>query len=794
MKDCKNCLLSEKRIKNNWNSVPGCGSKTAQLMLVAESPIKMESLQSEPMVGLYGEVLRRVLDASSIDPSILWKDNLVKCVPLNDKGVLRAAYVEEEVKKCLPYLETTINEIKPKLIVALGDASLKFLSGNRKINIKRNHGQLYKLEKYNCYLMGTFHPKVILAEYEYIKYMIQDFQKAKQFLETGEATITSTKYVFANDKQKLSEVLDQLSKQVSFSFDIETTGLNFLTDKVLCIGFSWAENSGAVIPFCNEKGEPFWDDVTLCDINHVLTNVFANESLKIAYNGSFDVLFLKRLGFKINNFAFDPMLAHHLLDENAQGMRSLKQLALLYTDMGNYDSALDDYKVANKIPKNSGMLGIPPDLLATYCAADVDCTFRLYNKFMKKLEDENLLNLFNKLTMPLCNVLIDTKYRGIKIDLEYMMSLRQKFEKQKQELEVDLHALNGGPFNIASVPQLREFLYKKLNLLPIVDKRTGQDKLTDSGELATDIEVLQELARQNKAVNILIEYRKITKYLGTFINGLEYDLDARVHTSYNIAGTTSGRLSSSDPNCQNIPRDKTIKHLFCAKDGYSLVQCDLSAAEFRAWGHYSQDQKMIADIKSNFDIHRYTASKVFNLPEDKITKEQRTAAKRVVFGLMYGQGVEATAVQNGLGITQARKVIDTFFGRYTRAKAWLEYVVVQAKQTKHLTNIFGRKRRFLGFDSPNKEVKALCERQAKNFLMQSTVADITNWAGVRLFKILSPYDSYLVLTVHDSLVYEVPDCHVDKVKDIIYAEITKPIKGYTVPIGIELKVGKHWDD
>jgi DNA polymerase-1 len=267
-----------------------------------------------------------------------------------------------------------------------------------------------------------------------------------------------------------------------------------------------------------------------------------------------------------------------------------------------------------------------------------------------------------------------------------------------------------------------------------------------------------------------------------------------VHTSYNIAGTTSGRLSSSDPNCQNIPRDKTIKHLFCAKDGYSLVQCDLSAAEFRAWGHYSQDQKMITDIKSNFDIHRYTASKVFNLPEDKITKEQRTAAKRVVFGLMYGQGVEATAIQNGLGITQARKVIETFFGRYTRAKAWLECVVVQAKQTKHLTNIFGRKRRFLGFDSPNTEARALCERQAKNFLMQSTVADITNWAGVRLFKILRQYDSYLVLTVHDSLVYEVPDCHVDKVKDIIYKEITKPIKGYTVPIGIELKVGKHWDD
>jgi len=1107
MNNCLKCPLAETRLRNNLNAVPGCGLKTAPLMLVAEAPIRMESLQGGPMAGLYGEVLRRVLASANIDSSLIWKDNLVKCVPLNDKGKLRSAYVEEEIKKCIPYLETTISEIKPKLIIALGDDSLKFLSGNRKINIKRNHGQLYKSEKYNCYLMGTFHPKVILAEYEYIKYMIQDFQKAKQFLETGESTISSTNYVFANDKQKLSSVLDQLSKQVAFSFDVETTGLNFLTDKVLCIGFSWAENSGAVIPLCNEKGDPFWDDVTAGDIKHALDNVFANESLKIAYNGSFDVLFLKRLGFNINNFSFDPMLAHHLLDENAQGMRSLKQLALLYTDMGNYDSALDEYKVANKIPKNSGMLGIPPELLATYCAADVDCTFRLYNKFMKKLEDEKLLNLFNKLTMPLCNVLIDTKYRGIKVDLNYMMLLRQKLEKQKQELEVDLHALNGGPFNIASTPQLRDFLYKKLNLIPITDKRTGYDKLTSSGEVSTNIEVLKELVKQDKAVNILIDYRKITKYLGTFINGLEYDQDARVHTNYNIAGTTSGRLSSSDPNClsmdteiltasgfkkyhdlkdsdkiacfdcitgtikwesltkryisqfkeremisiknthidmcmttshrcifksrkgnkisvvpaksflkdsttlhgarwesesrafssihflklliatqadaelradsdvirfrffkkrkylrllsilknlpykytathkydkihdkityeikfskvsdikhflgidktfstnlltmssyereifiselgywdgcrrdgatinysscneknvdivqallsltgfrghkhtyfskfstkpnyqlditkvdhsstanckvvtytlpckvwcvevptgafiarrgsdtfitgncQNIPRDKTIKHLFCAKDGYSLVQCDLSAAEFRAWGHYSQDQKMIADIKADFDIHRYTASKVFNLPEDQITKKQRTAAKRVVFGLMYGQGVEATAEQNGLSIPQARKVISTFFGKYTRAKSWLDYIVIQAKQTKCLTNVFGRKRRFLGFDSPNKEVIALCERQAKNFLMQSTVADITNWAGVRLFSLLRQYDSYLVLTVHDSLIYEVPDAHVETVKEIIRKEVTRPIKGYTVPIGIDLKIGKHWDD
>ena len=803
MDNCQLCPLHVIREKHNLLVLHGSGSKTAPIMLVAEAPAKFESLQRGPMASYYGEMLRRALKEAELDPALLWKDNLVKCPPIKEKSTdalptekdkNRKAYVEEEIQKCFPYLEATIQEIKPKLIIALGDDAFKFLSGDRKLNIKKNHGQLYKMEKYNCQLMGTFHPKVILAEYDYIKYMVQDFRKAKQFLAEGVQKASETKYVFANTKELLHATLDQLSKQVLFTFDIETEGLNFLTDRILCLGVSWADHTGHVIPFCDEKGDPFWDEVTLCDLKHTLKNIFANEAVKIGFNGSFDVLFLKKYGFNINNFSFDPMLAHHCIDENARGMRSLKHLALLYTDMGNYDDALGVYKAEHKIPAKSGMLNIPPELLAHYCAADVDCTLRLYNVFKKKLEEENLMNLFNKITMPICNVLIDTKYRGVQIDITYMRELRRKLETRKQELEIDLYALNGGPFNIDSTPQLRTFLYEKLNLTPIVDKRTGADKLTRGGEFATDIEILQELARKCKDVNFLIEYRKVTKYLGTFVNGLDLDTTNRVHTSYNIAGTTSGRLSSSEPNLQNCPRDETIKHMFCAKEGYTLVSCDLSAAEFKSWGHYSQDPALLTDILADFDIHKATAAKVFGIPVEAVTKEQRTAAKRVTFGLMYGMGVESMADQNGLTITQARNVVYEFFKKYPRAQQWLSYIVVQAKQQRQLVNIFGRKRRFLGFDSPGEESTSLCERQAKNFLMQSTVADITNFAAVRLFPLLQPFDAYLVLTVHDSLTYEVPDCHLEKVKEIIQREVTKPIKGYTVPVAIELKVGKHWDD
>ena len=797
MNDCLRCQLAESRLKRDWNAVPGKGSKTAPIVLVSDAPIKAESINREPMAGYYGMVLDRVLKAVPLDRNLLWIDNLCKCVPLDEKGKFRSAYVDDEVKKCLPYFDQTMEEIKPKIIVALGDAALKFLSGNRKMNIRKNHGQLYWSEKYKCHLMGVFHPKVILAEYEFIKYMVQDFKKIKEFLEKGETKPTDVNYVFARDKQLLNQVLDQLSKQTEFVYDIETTGLNFLTDKILCIGFSWGEYSGNTIPLCTMTGDPYWDSDTMADLVQTLKNIFANNAFKIAYNGQFDTMFLKRAGIPVNNFSFDPMLAHHLLDENARGMRSLKQLALQYTDMGNYDAALDEYRVTNKVPKDTGMLHVPSDILAKYCSADVDATFRLYKDFKKRLEDEQLMNLFNKITMPLSNVLIDTQYRGVKIDHTYMDQLRQKLEKTKQELEVDIFTINGGPFNINSLPELRNFLFVKLGLKPREDSLVESDRFSpegkDQSDYSTDIDALHYLVSQDKTVKLLIEYRKASKYLGTFVNGMKFDADYRVHTSYNITGTTSGRLSSSGPNLQNCPRDKAIKHLFCAQEGHTLVQCDLKAAEFRAWAHYSQDEKMIEDIKNDFDIHRFTASKVFHLDPKDVTAEQRTSAKRTTFGLMYGQGVESLAEQNNLSMTQAYNVINTLFARYPRAKAWLAYTVLQAKRNKVLTTIFGRKRRFLGFDSPGDGKEAECERQAKNFLMQSTVADLTAWAAIRLDHLLRPYNSYLVLTVHDSLVYEVPDKHVEAVKAIIQKEVTRPIKGYVVPIGIDLMTGKHWD-
>jgi len=223
-----------------------------------------------------------------------------------------------------------------------------------------------------------------------------------------------------------------------------------------------------------------------------------------------------------------------------------------------------------------------------------------------------------------------------------------------------------------------------------------------------------------------------------------------------------------------------------------LCEMDFSQAEFRCWGHYSQDQKMINDLKQGLDIHRLVASRVFNIPFEKVDKESRRIAKMVVFGLMYGRGAASVAEEHKMSIKQAYKIINEFFSLYPVAKRWIDFIVVKAKTEGELVNFFGRKRRFPMFNSPNEEVRAHAENQAKNYLMQSTASDITCWTSVRLFDILKPYDTYLVLNVHDCLVYETPEQHIDTVAKIIKREAERSIKGFLVPMVVEIKVGKKW--
>lgn len=778
MNDCIKCKLHSTRKNIVW----GEGPRNAEIVLLGEAPGQDEDYLGKPFVGRAGKLLDKILKEAGFDRKEIFIDNVCKCRPTityNDTIENRPPSAEE-IEACSSYFEETINNIKPKIIIAAGNTPLKYLLSNRAVNISKKRGQFIWSNKYQCYIVPVFHPAAILRKFEYYPITVDDFKKIQSFLK-GEIKKLPTSYYFLDTKSKIESFFTDLSSQKVFSFDIETDNLDFLKSKIICMSFSWKEGEGYVLPILKEDCTSFWDNDTYSFIFDNLKNIFKTDAIKCYHNGKFDSLFLKNHGIEIYPPTFDTMLAHHLLDENAEGMHGLKSLAWIYTDMGGYEQNLEDYKKIHKLGK--GMSNIPYSILYNYAAADADCTFRLYKIFLPLLEKEDLLKLFTKLVMPLNNILIETEFKGVKIDVDYLDQLDKKFTSQLEDIQQAILQKIGKEVNLNSTKQLQQLFFTDLKLPYTKKTKTGY---------STDEEALTFLSQYHEVPKLILEYRRINKILSTYIKGLTYDHNHRVHTCYNLSGTQTGRLSSYGPNLQNIPHESEIKNIFIAEEGHSLIEADFSQIEFRLWGHYSNDEKMIADICKGLDIHKLVASKVFNIPMEQVTKEQRRLAKETVFGLLYGRGAKSIAEDNKISLDQARKIMHEFFSLYPKAKRWLDLIVIQAKKDKKLKNFFGRIRRFVTFDSPDEEIRAQAERQAKNFLPQSTAADITNFTAVRLYPILKKYNAVLVLNVHDCLVYEVPDQYVDEVAAIIKREAERKIKGLNVPLEVEIKISKKW--
>jgi DNA polymerase-1 len=393
----------------------------------------------------------------------------------------------------------------------------------------------------------------------------------------------------------------------------------------------------------------------------------------------------------------------------------------------------------------------------------------------------------NKLMMPLNWVLMETEYNGVQVDIPTIDALKIKFGNDIDRLKKNIFAKVGYELNLNSPKQLIKLLFEDLKFKPIKYNLKTR-------AISTDKSVLKILAKKHDVPKLLLEFRKVDKLFSTYINKVNYDSNTRVHTNYSMHVTNTGRLASSGPNLQNIPRDSEIKNMFVAKSGHVFVQMDFAQVEFRLWAHESNDTKMLNDIAAGLDIHRQTASEAYGIPPEQITKEQRNIAKNLTFGVMYGRGAKSVAEQYNIPESQAKEIIEKFFRKYPVASRWIQSIVLVARQQGYLTNFFGRKRRLVGLQNPDQEKQAMAERQAKNFLMQSGAADLTNWLSIRLRPLLNPYDTQLVLNVHDSLVYEVPECHLHQVVEIINAEANRPIGGIRVKLAAEVQVGKKWGD
>ena len=874
-----NCNLCPLHSSCKSICIAGTGPKNARVMFVGEAPGADEDNQNKPFVGQVGRKFDEMLLAAGLNRKDVFVTNIVSCRPPNNRVPTNV-----EITTCIPYLDEEIAEIKPEIIVPMGNTATQYFLGMK--GITKLAGREYTSEKYNCKIIPLLHPANILRVPGHFQVNVGYMRKIKLILDG--AIKQPTKYVVALTWDKVKTLFKRLSEVSEFSVDLETTGLNFVIHDILCIGFSWNACTAVVLPLVGYKCREIWTPEQKSQILIWLKEIMEGPAKKIMQNGSFDCKFFKRIGITVANFDFDTMLMHHLLDENAKGFHGLDSLTLLYTDMGNYWEELDKYKLdltvieraerASKIrtikkdddiddedkeelieeikstPLKFNYADIPEDTLWKYLGADADSTFRLRDVLLNELKRENaeklhifpehrdksLTRVLTQIVMPLRNVLSEMEYRGALLNLEYLKVLDIEYTKKIEEIRIEFaqtvevqqaetlirreqdeklglkfDTRKKKPrdmtreeyiqkrkkpvvFNLNSAIQLRILLFNVLKLKPIeFSKKTNAP--------STGKKVLEKYAKKSQFIAKLLENRHFQKFHKTYVVGMQTLVDScgRVHTDFNSNGTQTGRLSSSHPNLQNIPRDGVIKQAFIAPEGYVLVQFDFSQAEFRIWANYAtlnltdkMTSRIFREIASGLDIHKQTAADFWGIPIEQVTKDQRTAAKFVVFGLMYGRGAKSVAEQVGITEEEAQAIINQFFEKYPDARLWLEATKEFCKRNGYVVQQFGRIRRLSTVFSSDKEQRAEALRQAVNMPIQGGAADLTALALIRIWKQIKQKNlkAFPVLTVHDSLIFEVPENEVKEFIQMRYTEMTRPVKGVDIPMDAEVQVGKNWKE
>jgi len=619
--------------------IQSSGPVPTDIMLVGTNPGADEDEQGFNFVGAAGKRLDIMLKEVPLERRNLRIANLVRCKTPDNREPTK-----EEIKTCSPYLEEEIKEANPHIIVPLGGIALQYILGLE--GSTKWAGTRHWSKKYNCWIMPTYHPAYICRALGLQDTMVDHLKNVVEWLKNP-VEPDPPKYVVANTIEKAKRLFSRLNEVDIFSVDLETSGLDFRKDKILCCSFSWKERTGVVLPILQQDCKELWKPAEKKWIIEQLKKVLEGNIHKIGQNLKFDIQFLKVFGIKLNNYKFDTMLAHHLLDENAgREGHGLDTMVLRYfPDMGKYDEGLSKYLTT----KNTSYAVIPNEVLWEYAAKDADATFRCYKKFKPELEKQGLMRLFNKITIPFQKVLLEAEYNGVRLDIKHLKELEVEYSDRLKKIEEDFcdtpavketrkmlykkaaekiekryDKLKAKPktvtkdqyikkytkpvaFNLRSSQQLQVLLFDVLKLESV--------KETKKGGRSTDAEVLDILAEKSPELKQLKEHRDLSKLLSTYVVGMleRKDENGRIHTDYHVDGTTTGRLASSNPNLQNIPRDSEIKECFIPDPKCILLEADFVQAEYRCWAHYANDKKMISAIKSGVDIHKQMASICFNL-------------------------------------------------------------------------------------------------------------------------------------------------------------------------------------
>lgn len=549
----------------------------------------------------------------------------------------------------------------------------------------------------------------------------------------------------------VSKLIKILGKAECFAFDLETTSLDVFEAKIVGISFSTKSKSAYYLPF-NAKIAP----------------IFKTQALKVGHNLKYDLEVLKANGIEVTGPFFDTMVAAYLLDPISNKL-ALKKLAkqFLGRDMIKLDEAMGEHDNFSKIPI---------ELAKDYACSDAEATFGLYEIFKLALKAQKLDKLFYEVEMPLVEVLIDMEMNGVSIDVKLLGKISKDIDKQLKELETHIYAISGEVFNINSPKQLAKILFEKL-MLPVL-------KRTKTGP-STDVEVLEELAdKKFEIAQRLMDYRQLAKLKNTYVDVLPTLINpktGRIHSSFNQTITSTGRLSSSDPNLQNIPQD--LRKVFIPeKKDWVIISADYSQIELRILAHLSQDKNLIQAFEDEKDIHQETADEL---------GISRSSAKTVNFGIIYGMSDFGLAKQLKIKRQDAATYINQYFSRHPGVKAYFDNTIKQARENGYVETLLGRRRPLPDINNPNQNLRSFAERTAINTPVQGSAADMIKLAMVNIAPQLATRDTRLILQVHDELVFECPKEEVEDIQLIIREEMEKalPLK---VPVKVDLGTGPNW--
>jgi DNA polymerase-1 len=592
-------------------------------------------------------------------------------------------------------------------------------------------------------------------------------------------------YYLVEDEMQRASLRAELSVVDEFCFDTETTGLDTHSSEIVCLSFSFRKHEAycVLLPSKKEEAQEVLDD---------FRDIFADENiLKIAQNIKYDMLMLSNYGIEVKGKLYDTMLAHYLIQPEQK--HNLDYLCDIYL---NYEKVPTENLIGKKGKNQLSMRSVGKEKLRDYACEDADLTLQLKHALDPKLDEFEMRELFETLEMPLVPVLVHMENAGVKINSEVLKEYAQKLRKQIIEIEKEIHEMAGEEFNVSSPKQLGPILFEKLKI-------DTNARKTKTKQYSTSEEVLVRLADRHPIINKILEFRGLKKLLSTYVEALPEIVNkktGKIHSSFNQAITATGRLSSINPNLQNIPiRDEAgreIRRAFIPSDeDHTFLSADYSQIELRIMAALSKDEEMLKAFNEGKDIHAITAAKIFKVPENEVTSDMRRQAKTANFGIIYGISAFGLSQRLNIPRKEAKELIDGYFENFPKIKEYMDEQIELARNKGFVQTIKGRKRYLNDINSANGTVRGMAERNAINAPIQGSAADIIKMAMIKIYESFKNAElkSKMILQVHDELNFDVLKTELEQVKKIVKNEMENAVH-FDVPLTVEMNAADNWLD